>query len=119
MQNTTPCKGSSNAANAGCKPGNLNERIGMIDFATATDRQVKGAHAIVRRAQKEGILHGSALDAEMDIIAADMTCPLDLDRFYNGDYIDFAHDFLGIRHSLNRETGNLENCFVPRFAQKG
>lgn len=30
---------------------------------------------------------------------------------------DFAHDVLGIRRHLNRDTGKLENCFVPRFAR--
>ncbi|KKK55056.1 hypothetical protein LCGC14_3078450, partial [marine sediment metagenome] len=43
---------------------------------------------------------------------------LDLARFLEGPDFDFAHDVWGIRNHLNRETGQLENCFLPRYATK-
>lgn len=43
-------------------------------------------------------------------------CPLDLAGLLNASPADFAHDVLGIRRHLNRETGELGGCFVPRYA---
>lgn len=31
---------------------------------------------------------------------------------------DFAHDVAGIRHHLDRKTGRLTGCFMPRYAMK-
>ena len=44
---------------------------------------------------------------------------LDLARLYAADDTNFIHDVFGIRRHLNRDTGKLENCFVPRFARGG
>lgn len=52
----------------------------------------------------------------MDIEAAILHTPLDLDRWIASDNFNFMHDVHGIQSSLNRETGELENCFRPRFA---
>ena len=54
-------------------------------------------------------------DADMDITATHANgCRLDLDRLAAADDFNFAHDVFGIRRHLNRETGKLENCFLPR-----
>lgn len=59
------------------------------------------------------------LEFMMDITAAHLNGrPLDLARFLEGPDFDFAHDVWGIRNHLNRETGQLENCFLPRYATK-
>ena len=57
-------------------------------------------------------------DAKMDIIAAHNDIPLDLDGLLGAADIDFAHDVFGINRNLNRVTFKLENCFVPRYAEK-
>ena len=44
--------------------------------------------------------------------------PLRLDDLLNFDDFDFLHDMCGIRRHLNRETGQLDGCFVPRSAQR-
>lgn len=31
---------------------------------------------------------------------------------------DFGHDVFGIRRHINRETGKLQDCFVPRYCEK-
>ena len=57
------------------------------------------------------------MDADMDITACHCNgCPLRLDDLLHADEFNFAHDVFGIRRHLNRETGKLENCFLPRFS---
>lgn len=43
--------------------------------------------------------------------------PLDAAALLAADDENFAHDILGIRRHMNRRTGELEGCFVPRFAK--
>ena len=56
-------------------------------------------------------------DATMDIDAAHNACPLDLDKLLNANDGTFGHDVFGIRKYLNRETGELTECFMPRCAR--
>jgi hypothetical protein len=44
--------------------------------------------------------------------------PLDLTALLNADAANFAHDIGGIRRHLNRDTIQLEDFFVPRFAKQ-
>jgi hypothetical protein len=45
-------------------------------------------------------------------------CPLDFQRLLEASDFDFLHDMIGIQDHINRETGKLENCFVPRLAAR-
>lgn len=45
-------------------------------------------------------------------------CPLDLEAMAKGRATDLVHDVFGIHRHFNRKTGQLENCFLPRFAKK-
>lgn len=57
------------------------------------------------------------LDCTMDINACHSNgCPLRLQELLDADDENFEHDVLGIRRHLNRETGQLMDCFVPRYA---
>jgi hypothetical protein len=57
------------------------------------------------------------MDAAMDITATHANgCPLKLQKLLAADDFNFAHDVFGIRRHLNRETGQLENHFLPRCA---
>lgn len=57
------------------------------------------------------------IEIEMDITAAHANgCPLRLDALREADLVNLAHDIGGIRRHLNRLTGELEGCFVPRYA---
>ena len=59
----------------------------------------------------------AVLDAHMDIVAVHANgCPLKLNDLLESDDFNFAHDVFGIGRHLNRETGQLEDCFLPRFA---
>jgi hypothetical protein len=56
----------------------------------------------------------------MDLTACHANgCPLKLEELLAAEPFDFSHDVFGIRRHLNRETGELGGCFLPRFAAKG
>lgn len=54
----------------------------------------------------------------MDIEIAHKSIPLNLQRLIKSDDFNFSHDVFGIARNLNRVTGKLENCFIPRYAKK-
>ena len=74
--------------------------------------------AVVHRAMKAAKKYGvdyPPLDCAMDITAAHLNgCPLDFDKLLEFDDFNFAHDVFGIRRHINRESGQLEDCFLPR-----
>jgi len=43
-------------------------------------------------------------------------CPLDLQRMLEAGDDQVVTDVLGIVTNLDRDTGRLQNCYVPRFA---
>lgn len=66
-------------------------------------------------AKKYGVLDYSGRDINMDITATHCNgCKLDLNKLLGFPDFDFSHDVFGIRRHINRETGQLENCFSPR-----
>lgn len=71
---------------------------------------------IVDRALSLG-LKRDKMSLDMDICAAHEKCPLRLEELLIADVFDFAHDIVGIINNLNRETGELENFFLPRYAK--
>lgn len=77
--------------------------------------------AIARRAIQVAAQHGvqyEFMDADMDITACHLNgTPLKLKELLAADAVNFAHDVFGIRRHLNRETGKLEDCFCPRYAE--
>lgn len=58
------------------------------------------------------------LSLNMDITACHANgCPLDLEKLLAFDDFNFYHDINGISRNINRTTGKLENCFLPRCAK--
>lgn len=53
----------------------------------------------------------------MDVDACHRSCPLKLAELLAADDFNFMHDVIGIMKHLNRMTGKLEDCFLPRFAK--
>ncbi len=53
----------------------------------------------------------------MDLDAAHASIGLRLPELLEASDADFSHDLSGIAHHLNRTTGQLEHCFVPRYAK--
>lgn len=72
--------------------------------------------SIVTRAERMNIAIGSRITQLMDIENADKQFQLRLKDFLAADDFNFAHDFCGIQHSMNRVSCRIENFFVPRFA---
>lgn len=55
----------------------------------------------------------------MDVEAAHSNgCPLNLEELLATDDGTFGHDVFGIRRFIDRETGKVGGCFLPRLAQK-
>ena len=57
------------------------------------------------------------LGLDMDLSACHANgCPLRLTELLAADNLNFVHDIYGIRQNIDRETGQLQNCFCPRYA---
>ncbi len=48
-----------------------------------------------------------------------VNCDLDFQQLLDADDGNFMHDVGGIRAHINCHTGELEDCFWPRYAKKG
>lgn len=87
---------------------------------TATDTELDTAQLIVERAERMAREHGQDVDRLsllMDLIACNANgCPLKLQALLDADDANFAHDVFGIRRYMDRTTGQLTDCFLPRFA---
>lgn len=55
-------------------------------------------------------------DLEMDLRAVHAHTPIDFAALEMMDAFEFAHDISGIDAHIDRLTGALRNCFVPRCA---
>jgi uncharacterized protein DUF6874 len=76
----------------------------------------KIAARAVAEAQRNGVQY-SMMTATMDITATHANGnPLKLQELLEADAVTFAHDVFGIRHHIDRDTGQLKNCFVPRLS---
>lgn len=85
------------------------------------DKEVMDLEAqIARRAVKmarEFSIEYDQMTAVMDLDACHSNgCPLKLQELLGADNFNFAHDVFGIRTHINRTSGQLENCFLPRYA---
>lgn len=73
------------------------------------DRAVRVAAGIGFQLRKQTMM--------MDLMACVANgCPLKLDELEKADESNFAHDVFGIARHIDRETGKLGGCFVPRYA---
>jgi hypothetical protein len=55
------------------------------------------------------------IDVSMDITAVHCNdVKLDLGKLLNFDDFNFDHDILGIMRHIDRSTGKLQDCFLPR-----
>lgn len=61
------------------------------------------------------LLNADTLTTAMDVEFVHINTPLDLNGLLEADDENFAHDISGIRRHLNRDTGELRDCFCPRY----
>lgn len=91
----------------------------MANFSTNMDRAVEAA---IRYEALSGKPRGyRRLNLVMDLTAADGengNKPLDWTRLLAADDANFMHDIGGISRHIDRETGELTGCFVPRFTKR-
>lgn len=72
---------------------------------------------IVKRADDKELLLFDRLSLMMDLECCINLFDLRLEDLLNADDFNFAHDIVGIQNNLNRETKQMENYFLPRFAK--
>jgi hypothetical protein len=59
-----------------------------------------------------------AEDIKLDLTAAILGgCPMHLDQLEIASDSDFVHDIAGIARHLDRQTFELKDCFLPRYAK--
>lgn len=90
------------------------------DFSRNTKRAVEAAKRYERMTVPLPTGY-ERINLIMELTAADGVngnAPLDWDRLLTADDFNFMHDLSGICRHINRDTGELENCFVPRFTKR-
>lgn len=51
----------------------------------------------------------------MDLVAVHVgDCPMDFGKLLKADDFNFFHDVFGIMNHIDRNTGKLRDCFLPR-----
>lgn len=73
--------------------------------------------AIVARAVADGVIQKRhSMNVNMDLNACHSNgCPMDFKALFGSDPGNFAHDVCGITRHIDRRTGQLQDCFLPRF----
>lgn len=71
---------------------------------------------IAKRAEDKGLLMFDRMSLIMDIQNAHEQFNMKLNEWLKADDLDFSHDIVGIQQNINRETKEVENCFLPRYA---
>lgn len=92
---------------------------GTIKFKQWSKEDEPDVQRIIERAREMFARFGHRLDVlslRMDLAAVNAVIPLDFMKLANFDNFNLSHDIGGILKHMNRETGDLEDCFVPRCA---
>lgn len=94
------------------------KRVRPVSFKV-TKQEAEIIRYIVDRALRLGKFGTGAVEfLDMDITACHANgCKLDLLKLLGAPNTDFMHDVCGIRDYLDRNTGKLTRCFLPRTAK--
>ena len=88
----------------------------MIDWAKGTKAEIELSSKIAKRAVKL-LGRGTVVMFTMDIQACHTHgCCLKLVDLLRASDGDFLHDVCGINRYMDRDTGELKDCFLPRYA---
>lgn len=88
----------------------------MIQFGETTKEEMGHIEAIIKRVRKIDTGY-DGLTITMDLTATHLNTPLDFKKLSEADDFNLFHDVFGIRKHLNRQTGNLKDCFLPRCSK--
>jgi len=83
-----------------------------------TETMMKICQRYEKVSAKLGIPVGPRSDRMMDLMAVHKDVGLDLEGLLRGRDQDLLHDLSGIAQHLDRQTGKLMNCFLPRHAKR-
>ena len=87
----------------------------MIDWNKGTKAEIELAYDIAKRAVK--LLGGEVVTFAMDIQACHTHgCCLKLVDLLKANNSNFLHDVVGINSHLDHDSGELQDCFLPRYA---
>jgi len=92
--------------------------MAKVKFDT-TPEEMRLIAAIVDRGVAEKMIEpGNRLNVVMDLSATNANgTPLDFERLLAFPTFDFSHDLFGIDQHIDRATGQLTRCFLPRCAK--
>jgi hypothetical protein len=91
----------------------------MISFTVTAEESLLISNIVNKYINMFSVL-GNANKKDKDNVMMAITachangCPLDLQKLLNADDYNFAPDMIGIRNNIDRHTGKLLNCFLPR-----
>lgn len=88
----------------------------MINWNKLSEEDSQIIHKIAKRTVKQFIKEIDLLTVDMSVGACHISNPLKLQELLEADDFNFVHDVTGIIRHINRQTGKLENCFLPRFS---
>lgn len=89
----------------------------MVEFKPVSKKEINIISRIVGRAYLQ-YFTSDPTGFEMDLTAIHQNdCLLDFEKLFRANDSDFVHDVCGIQNHINRKTGKLENCFLPRCAK--
>lgn len=98
--------------------GELQQNMVKFDVTREEAAVIRQIAARAHRMAADAGWNYATIDASMDVTAAHSNgCPLRLERLLEADDFNFAHDVFGIRRHIDRETGELGNCFSPRCSR--
>ena len=85
----------------------------------STKEEMALIQGVVKRALREMPDYpDDAISLSMDLTACNANgCPLDFKKLLAAPRFDFWHDIGGIRRHINRNTGQLMDCFLPRCSR--
>lgn len=93
----------------------------MVKFTVEPEQQDaldKCVDRALEIADDLGVIYSRG-DCEMDLSACHANGnPMDFKALSEANDFEFVHDVWGIRRHLNRKTGELMDCFSPRFSKK-
>lgn len=90
----------------------------MINWDEVSTTTTDMAFNVVKKFQEDGftIPNEDYTGLVMDLEAASLVVEIDWDGLLNASHGDLGHDVYGIYKHLNRETGELDDGFVPRHS---
>ncbi|QPJ61677.1 MAG: hypothetical protein G3M70_07170 [Candidatus Nitronauta litoralis] len=95
--------------------------MNQIEFAELTKEETVLMEKILKRAEPlfENKINPEEITTHigMNLRAVHAVCPLDFRKLHGFNDFSFAHDIIMIDMKLNKETGELEEFFLPRCAK--